>query len=143
MSDQTPFHVFYSIVPSMQVIDSKGQPIIFVSGRFHTRDEGKIAFLNQMIADGTTAIFTKPDQLTMSADDLDPMKALKAKHIKEYLEEQARQLDPNANVSESVQERLNPASTSDIAPVAAGGGASTLATVRAQLNAAKLATPAA
>ena len=140
MSDTTiPFHVFYSTAKSMQVIDSKGQPIVFVSGRYHTRDKSKIDFLNKMIEDGTTAVFTNPDQLTMSDADLDPMETLKRKHIAEYLAEQAKHLDPANNPGNSVQGPLNAASTTSIAPVAAGGGQSALAAVTAKLVAARTA----
>ena len=133
----TEFHVFYSSIPSMQIIDKKGQPIIFVSSRFHTRDKSKIEFLNEMIADGSTAVFVRPDQLTLGADELDPMTVLRKKHIQEYLEEQARQLNPEANVSQSVQGPLQAASTADIAPVAAGGGATALNSTLARLAAVK------
>ncbi len=126
-SAPTPFHIFYSRTQSMQVIDSRGQPIVFVSGRFHTRDEAKISFLNQMIADGTQSIFLDPDNLTMAADQLDPMNVLKAKHIREYLEQQAQFLDPNQDGGTSVQTKLNAASTTSIAAVAAGGGPGSIA----------------
>ena len=137
MSSENQFHVFYSVIPSMQIIDSTGNPIIFVSGRFHTKDQRKIDFLNQMIADGTTSVFVRPDQLTMSDADLDPMEVLRKKHIAEYLAEQAKQLDPESNVTESVQGPLKAASTTDIAPVAAGGGKSALQETMARLNAIK------
>ena len=142
MSDsKSDFYVFYSAMPSMQIIDSRGQPIIFVSSRFHTRDQAKIDFLNEMIKSGSTSVFVNPNQLTLAADELDPMTVLRKKHIQEYLEEQARQLNPEANVSSSVQGPINAASTSDIAPVAAGGGASALTSTIARLNAIKAATP--
>lgn len=134
MSDTpVPFHVFYSTTKSMQVIDSKGQPIVFVSGRYHTRDTAKITFLNQMIADGSSAVFTNPNQLTMSDADLDPLETLKRKHIAEFLAEQAKHMDPTNNPGDSVQGPLNAASTTSIAPVAAGGGQSALAAVTAKL----------
>lgn len=139
---QDRFHVFYSVTPSMQVIDTKGQPIVFIAGRFHTKNADQIAFLQKMIADGSQAVSVNPDQLTMSADDLDPMEALKKKFIAEYLEQQAQQLSPEANVTESKQEPLNAASTTSIAPVAAGGGQTALASITARLAAAKVATPA-
>lgn len=134
---ENQFHVFYSSMPSMQVIDDAGNPIIFVSGRFHTKDAKKIAFLQKMIADGTTSVFVRPDQLTMSDADLDPLEVLKKKHIQEYLEEQARHLNPEANVTESTQGPINAASTTDIAPVAIGGGTSALQQTMARLNAIK------
>ena len=134
MSDKTSpdqFHIFFSSSPSMQIIDTKGQPIVFVSSRFHTKDPDRIAFLQKMIADGTSAVFTDPNQLTLSAADLDPLTVLKKKHIAEFLAEQAKHLDPANNPGASVQGPLNAASTTDIAPVAAGGGpiAARLATV--------------
>lgn len=125
-SAEPTFHLFFSVTPSMQVIDSKGQAIIFVSGRHHTKDPARIAFLNEMVEHSGGTIFTNPDQLTMSADQLDPMNVLKAKHIREYLEQQAQFTDPNQDGGISVQGPLTPASTTSIAAVAAGGGPSSI-----------------
>lgn len=134
---ENSFHVFYSVIPSMQVVDKQGNPIIFVSGRFHTKDLAKIAYLQEMIEQGSTSVFVKDNQLTLDESELDPLTVLRKKYIQEYLEEQARQLDPSANVTESVQGPINAASTTDIAPVAAGGGPSVVSSITARLNAAK------
>lgn len=138
MSDQVAekrFNVYYSAIPSMQVIDEKGNPIVFVSSRFHTMDPSKIAFLDKMIADGTTAVFVNPNQLTMSEADLDPMETLRRKHIQEYLAQQAEQINPESGATESKQGPLNAASTTDIAAVTLGAGTSASTDVKAKLAA--------
>lgn len=138
MSEQIRYHVFYSAMPSMQVIDAKGNPIIFVASRFHTKNKEQIDFLNKMIEDGTTSVFVNKDQLTMSDADLDPMEALRRKHIQEYLEQQAIHLDPTQGATESKQGNFNPASTTDIAPVTLGSAQSgVVSQVQAKLAALK------
>lgn len=115
------FNIYFSNPPSMQVISSRGKPMMFVSGRYHTKDHGEIADLENLCENGSGAVFKNPDMLQLSGDQLDPMNVLKAKHIKEYLEQQAQMLNPNNDGGTSVQGPLNAASTTSIAPVAAGG----------------------
>jgi hypothetical protein len=115
------FNAYFCSPPSMQVIDGKGQPMVFISGRFVTKDPGQIALLDDMCLKGTGSIFKNPDQLTLSAADLDPENALRAKYFKEFQEQQAQNFQ--ANPGDSVQTQLTPASTTDIAPVTLGHGA--------------------
>lgn len=116
------YNVYFCNPPSMQVIDGKGQPMVFISGRFVTKDPAQIAQLESMCENGSGAIFKNPDQLTLAASDLDPMNALRNQFYKEFQAEQARRLDPTQNFGSTALERLTPASTTDIAPVTAGNG---------------------
>jgi len=68
-----------------------------------------------------------PNNLTMAADQLDPMNVLRAKHIREYLEQQSQFLNADQDGGTSVQGNHAPASTTSIAAVAAGGGPNSIA----------------
>lgn len=125
------FNIYFSNPASMQVISSRGKPMMFVSGRYHTKDPGEIQDLDNLCENGSGAVFKNPDMLQLSGDQLDPMNVLKAKHIKEYLEQQAQMLNPNNDGGTSVQGPLNAASTTSIAPVAAGGVSSVGAAIAA------------
>ena len=115
------FNIYFSNPASMQVISSRGKPMMFVSGRYHTKDPGEIQDLDLLCENGSGAVFKDPNMLQLSGDQLDPMNVLKARHIKEYLDQQAAMLNPNNDGGTSVQGPLNAASTTSIAPVAAGG----------------------
>jgi len=120
-TEKTMFNIYFCNPPSMQVINMKGKAMQFISGRYHTKDESEIAMLDDMCENGSGSIFKDKNLLTMSSSELDPMNVMRAKFFKEFQEMQAAQLDPNSDRGESVQGNLKPASTSDIAPVAAGG----------------------
>lgn len=119
------FHVFFSHAKSLQTVTGDGRKIIFVSGKYYTKHPGEIEFLNGMVEDNR-GIFVDPNMLTVSEADRDPVQALKNKIRQEVLAEMAAQVNPQNDRGESVQGRLNAASTQDIAPVAAGGDATQL-----------------
>lgn len=118
-------NVFFSHGKSLQVVTPRGGRITFVAGKYYTRKEEEIQFLQEMAADGR-GVYVDPNMVTIAESDRDPMTALKNKLREEILAEIAAQTNPANDRGESVQGRLNAASTSDIAPVAAGGDASQL-----------------
>ena len=115
------FNVYFSNPASMQVISSRGKPMMFVAGRYHTNDPGEIQDLDGLVKNGSGNVFTDPNMLQLSGDQLDPMNVLKSKFFKEFQEQQAAMLNPNNDGGTSVQGPLNAASTTSIASVAAGG----------------------
>ncbi len=126
-TQETLFNIYFCNPPSMQVISSKGKPMVFISGRYHTKDAGEIAELDSLCEHGSGSVFKDPNRLTMSASELDPMNVLRAKFFKEFQEQQAAHLNPANDVGDSVQGPLKAASTSDIAPITAGNGPQTMA----------------
>lgn len=104
-----------------------GKPIIFQSGKYLTDDSTEIEALKEEIRKGHPHIYIDPKEETVKSDDLNPMNVIKKKHFEEFLEEQRlaheRALDPMANISESKQESLKAASTTNIAAAMAGAGA--------------------
>jgi len=123
MSTTSPdkFNIYFSNPASMQVISSRGKPMMFVSGRYHTKDPGEIQDLDGLCENGSGNVFKDPNMLQLAGDQLDPMNVLKAKFFEEFKAQQAAMLNPNNDGGTSVQGPLNAASTTSIAPVAAGG----------------------
>lgn len=118
------FHVFYSSKLSSNMITTTGRYIVFVNGRYVTNSEEEINYLKTEIALGNPFLSVVEGKEIMSAEDLDPMAALKKQHIAEYLEEQKTKAAAiRAGIlPESVSEvqMLTPGSTSDVKDVAAG-----------------------
>jgi hypothetical protein len=124
-TQEPKLHVFFSTIKSMQTITPSGGRILFVSGTYYTKDEEEIQFLNEM-ARKNRGVYTQPDMLTISEADRDPMQALRNKVRAEIMAEMQGHLNPENDRGTSVQGNLNPASTRDMAPVAAGGDATQL-----------------
>jgi len=116
------YNVFYSTLESCRMITKGGRNIAFVLGKYVTAVPEEIQYLQEEISLGNSRISVIPGKEQMTADDLDPMKALKKQHIKEYLADQAL-LDKNVaagTLSESSSEtqKLVPGSTADTAGLA-------------------------
>ena len=122
---ESRFHVFFSHAKSMQTVTGDGRKIVFVSGKYYTKHAGEIEFLKSMVEENR-GIYIDPNLLTVSEADRDPVQALKNKIRQEILAEMAAQVNPQNDRGESVQGRLNAASTQDVAAVAAGGDATQL-----------------
>ena len=115
--DETKFNVYFSNPKSMQVVSSRGKAMIFINGRYTTKDAGEIADLEGLAASSNSSVFKDPAILQLSEADLDPMNALKARFFKEFQEQQAANLNPEQDFGASVQERLKATSTSSIQAV--------------------------
>lgn len=115
-----------------------GKPLHFKFGKYATLDADEIAFLDKAIARNEFAgtIYIDPNARTLSEEEENPMKALEKQIIARYLAEQAAATDPANDFGNYEQTKLNAASTSDIAPVAAGGDGAARLMVSANLAAA-------
>jgi trehalose/maltose hydrolase-like predicted phosphorylase len=120
---QVPKRLYKSTARSCNVITPQGETLHFKFGRFATRDEYEIAWLDGMIKRNEFAgqIYIDPNARTLSEEEENPMKALEKQIIAKYLSDQAKHLDPSNDMGESKQGPLKATSTSDIAPVALGG----------------------
>lgn len=118
-------HVFHSAIKSMQSVTGSGRKIVFVNGVFYTKNQEEIEFLQSMCADNR-GIYVDANCATISEADRNPMTALRNKLRAELMAEMQAQINPENDRGVSIQGRLNPTSTSDIAPVAAGGDAAQL-----------------
>jgi len=100
-----------------------GKPMHFKFGKYATDNAQEIAFLDNAVANNEFGgqIYIDPNARTLSEEEENPMKALERQIIEKYKAEMAAATDPKQNFGSYVQGTLRPASTSDIAAVAAGG----------------------
>ena len=117
------YHVFYSTLESCRMITKGGRNIAFVLGKYVTDVPEEIEYIQEEIALGNNRLSVVAGKEQMTADDLDPMKALKKQHIKEYLAEQkaleVAKLSGNLPESTSEAQKLKPGSTDDTANLSA------------------------
>jgi len=127
------YHLFKSQQTSWTYYCRKGQPCVFVQGQYFTKDPVIIQELKEEVANGHPAIYIDENQVTFNPETDTPMAKLRSQMreqiIAELMESQKNASgDPARDMGTSKQDQLNPASTSTIAPVAAGGnGMSTAA----------------
>lgn len=107
------------------VIFPNGHVAHFKGGMFATDDPDQIGYLDDQIKKNGFGgvIYIDPNARTITAEQENPMLALKRKFFEEFKQEQAAHLNPANDMGTSEQGKLNPASTTDIAPVAIGGDA--------------------
>lgn len=108
------------------VVTPRGKFIHFKGGMYVTDNIEEIEWLDAAIKNNefANAIFIDPNARTITAEQENPLLALKKKHIEEYLREQAAMMNPDNDMGTSEPGKLKAASTTSIAPVAAGGDAS-------------------
>jgi len=115
--------LYFSSMPFMNYIFSKGTTAVFRHHRFATDKEDEIQQLDYEIKMGHPYISVKADAMYETEEFADPLGALKKKFIAEYLAEQAAHTNPENDFGNYNSGNIKPASTSDIASVAAGGDA--------------------
>jgi hypothetical protein len=93
---------------------------------FVTDNPAHIDYLDAQIAQNGFGgiIYIDQNARTITAEQENPMLALRRKFYEEFQAEKAAQMNPGNDMGTSEQGKLNPASTTDIAPVALGGDAS-------------------
>jgi hypothetical protein len=118
--------LYKSTIPFNNVIFPNGHVGHFKGGMFATDNPEYIDHLDKEIAKNGFGgvVFIDPNARTITAEQENPMLALRKKFFEEFQREQAAHLNPENDMGTSEQGPLKPASTSDIAPVALGGDAS-------------------
>ncbi len=103
-----------------------GTRLDFKGGIYVTDNEDIIHFLDRAIAKNEYAgqIYIDPEARTITAEQENPLIALRKKFFEEFQKEQMAQLNRNNDRGTSQQGPLKAASTTDIAPVALGGTSS-------------------
>lgn len=124
-AEPPPKRLYKSSTKFLNVITPKGKPLYFRHGMHITDIAEDIAYLDAEIESGgfLGAIFIDPNARTITAEQENPMIALRKKFYAEFLAEQAAHLNPANDMGVSNQGKLNAASTTDIASVTAGGNA--------------------
>lgn len=107
------------------VITGKGHVLHFKGGMFATDNPDYIEFLDKEIAVNgfAGAVYIDPNAKTITAEQENPMLALRRKFFQEFEAERAAKLDPANDMGSTEPTKLTPASTTTIAPTAAGGDA--------------------
>ena len=108
------------------VVTPKGHILHFKGGMFATDNPAYIEYLDGEIANNGFAgtVFIDPNARTITAEQENPLIALRKKFYEEFEAERASKLLPSNDMGNSEAGKLTPASTSDIASTAAGGDAS-------------------
>lgn len=86
---EVKFQHYASSRIAMNLVTEEGAKLRFVNHQYITSDKREIEYLDDQIDRGLSVI-TKGELLT--AEESDPMAALKRKHIAEYLEKEAAEL---------------------------------------------------
>lgn len=111
--------VFHSNIPSMGYVFKAGKRASFINGKYITDIQYEIDELDAEIAMGHPMIYIKADEPPVEL--IEPMEALRAKFVKEYVEQQAKNTLKSNDVGTSTQGKLNPASSTDIQEGMASG----------------------
>jgi hypothetical protein len=127
--------LYKSTLKFNSVVFPNGHVAHFKGGMFITSDADQIAYLDAQISKNGFGgvIFIDPNARTLTAEQENPMLALRKKFYEEFQAEKLAQSNPMNDLGTSDQGKLKPASTTDIAPVALGGDGA--ASVRAAVAA--------
>lgn len=138
----TTLRVFKSTIPSVNFIFANGKPAIFQQGVFRTEVDWEIAALEAEIKNGHPHIYIDEAEREIDSELVDPINALRARIISEYLAAQEAAVNPANDMGSTTQESLKPANSQDVAAAAAGGDgsqhktAARLATLKTAVSAA-------
>lgn len=122
----TDKRLYKSTFPIVNVISPIGKVIEFRGGIFITDETDLIEYLDDQVAKRAFGgqIYIDPNARTITAEQENPMLALKKKFYEQFQKDQASFINPANDMGTSDQGKLKPASTIDIAPVALGAGPS-------------------
>ena len=122
MSDDTKYHQYFSTRPKISIITPAGTRIAFAAGQYVTDVSAEIDYLNEQVAAGHPMIYVKKGSETVTKEQLDPLAAVKAKAIAEYLAQQEKQQDPSRDMgnTNSAGAGVDIATTKTIAPITIG-----------------------
>ena len=120
----TDKRLYKSTFPIVNVISPIGKVIEFRGGIFITDETDLIEYLDDQVAKRAFGgqIYIDPNARTITAEQENPMLALKKKFYEQFQKDQASFINPANDMGTSDQGKLKPASTADIAPVALGAG---------------------
>lgn len=126
-SQENTRRLFKSTISSCKYFFKNGKAAVFRMGTYITEDAAEIAELDAEIKAGHPNIYVDKNEVFAAVDRDDPIAALRkriaAEERAKVLAEMAAATDPSRDLGTSEQGKLNPASTSDIAPVTANGDA--------------------
>lgn len=113
--------VFKSNIPSINYIFPWGTVAAFQQGYYRTDDEREVEHLNAEVKLRHPHIFVDENEREVDSKLVDPMEALKAKIIADFLVAQEKANDPSNDMGSSDQSAVKPANSRDVAVAMAGG----------------------
>lgn len=117
-TEEVKLNAYFSNPKSMQIISSRGKAMVFINGRYVTKDASEIADLETICAlRPNGSVFKDPAMLQLTESQLDPMNALREHFRKEFEAEKAAHMNPEQDFGNSIQERMKATSTSSIKAV--------------------------
>ena len=119
---ETSFNQYFSTRPKISITMPDGGRIYFVGGQYITDKPKEIEFLNEQVALGHPMIYVQKGKETVTQAQLDPLAAVKARAIAEYVEQQAKQQNParDMGATASTGAGSDIATTATIAPITVG-----------------------
>jgi len=112
--------LFKCRIPSCQYFFSDGSRADFISGRYATADEYKIAELNKEIKAGHPHIYIDSKEAEVDAEQLDPLEVIKRKAIAEYIAQQAARAGTNFGNTDQSSSKAGIMTTTDTTASEAG-----------------------
>lgn len=100
------FHQYFATRPRLSIIMPSGERISFVAHMFVTDKEHQIEFLDAEVKRGHPMIYTKNGEETVTAEQLDPLAAIKKKAIEEYKAQVEAQQNPERDMGNSKSETV-------------------------------------
>ena len=119
---ETRYNQYFSTRPKIAITMPLGERIYFVGGQYVTDKAKEIEFLDEQIASGHPMIFVQKGNETVTQEQLDPLAAVKAKAVAEYLAQQAKQQDPSRDMGNTTNAGagVDVATSRTIAPITVG-----------------------
>lgn len=124
-NEAPPKRLYKSTFRFGNVITKSGHTLHFKGGMFATDNPDYIKFLDEEIAVNgfAGAVYIDPNARTITAEQENPILALRKRFFAEFEAERAAKLNPANDMGSTEAPKLTPTSTVDISPTAAGGDA--------------------
>lgn len=98
--------IFFSYAPTMGYVFRSGRVIHFIGGQYTTTIKAEIEELNEVCAEANSNYYVKEGQLTIDPDQLDPVAVMYAKMLEQARAEVAAATNPDRNMGETSQGKL-------------------------------------
>lgn len=98
------FHKFCSNLPSSKYVFRDGGVANFVGGQYLTTVQSEIDELNYEIERGHPHIYVDANETTVDSESLDPLAKLRKSIIEQYIRDQAKAVNPENDMGNSVQQ---------------------------------------
>lgn len=119
--------IFKATLPSINYVFKNGKPAIFVFGKFVTAVKAEVDELKAEVEAGHPHIYIDKEEAEIAASAIDPMAGLRAQIEAEIMAKMAAATSPENDMGTTEEEKLKPASSTDIAQASIGGSGTGLA----------------